>query len=572
MLRQIEARSAQHVGPWRTALAAALSVTAAASVAIEHGFQDPPVHPALLAIQRGVLIWLAVAASGDLAWRSLRRSRWRTRFGQIAEAGAVLSLILGAWGINALGGALAIGVAATLVVRFNGRIARSLRNPMLLLPASFLIMIAASASLLKLPRATPDDHPITWIDAIFTATSAVCVTGLTVRDTGTGFTQFGQGVILASIQIGGLGVMIFGSTLALLFGARMSLTEHISLSKALDEYPAHRITRFAWFIVLTTLAIEAIGAATLWLAWPASTGHEPVHGRLWDSIFHSVSAFCNAGFDLTGQSLVGVRHHAVSILGIAPMIVLGGLGFMVIEDLWRCARSRVGSSSPIRRLSTHSRIVLGTTATLLIAGWAIIFIAQITEPNPTHHGLGAHAMDAAFMTTTARTAGFTTVPAEELSPGSRFALMVLMVIGGSPGSTAGGIKTAAFAVMVLAVLSTVRGRPEVEAFGRAIPDSVVKKAATIVFGMLAVIAGSTLVLDLTERIAFEPLIFEVISAASTTGLSLGATESLSPTGRVVVSVTMFLGRVGALTLLASVVGLGGRAALYRLPRDTVSLG
>ncbi|MBZ0173187.1 MAG: hypothetical protein K8E66_12455, partial [Phycisphaerales bacterium] len=391
--------------------------------------------------------------------------------------------------------------------------------------------------------------------------------GLAVRDTGTEFTPFGQAVVLGSIQIGGLGVMIFGSTLALLFGARMSFREHVTLSMALDEYPAHRIARFAWFIVLTTFILESIGAMILYLAWPDD---QLANGsRLWYSVFHSVSAFCNAGFDVTSESMIGVRTHPSAYLGIVPMIMLGGIGFLVLEDLDRHVRSRLRGRRDRIRLTTHSRVILATTAGLLFGGFAIIFIAQTSAAGTVS---GQAVLDAAFMSTTARTAGFTTVPMEDLSSGSRFTLMALMAIGGSPGSTAGGMKTAVFAVLVLAIISTIRGRSEVEVFGRALPDALVKKAATMAAGLFSVVTLAMLTLDLTETIPFEPLFFEVISAATTTGLSLGATGELSQAGRVVITVTMFLGRVGALALLAALIGGMGGEGRYRLPRDTISLG
>jgi trk system potassium uptake protein TrkH len=254
---------------------------------------------------------------------------------------------------------------------------------------------------------------------------------------------------------------------------------------------------------------------------------------------------------------------------------VGGLGFLVLEDVTNYLRRRV-RRKPGRapRLTTHSKIVLATTGLLLLIGFAVLFVAQSrTGGGPSVSIVG----DAAFMSVSARTAGFTVMPMEELSPGSRFSLMVLMAIGGSPGSTAGGIKTAVFAVLVLAVFATVRGREDVEAFGRALPDQLVRKAATVAAGLVGVVVLATLALDLSEDIAFEPLLFEVVSAASTTGLSLGATTDLSPFGRVVITLTMFFGRLGALSLLGALiqgVGVGGERALSRshLPRDTVSLG
>lgn len=564
--RRIQSQRQRHAELGRLAIASLVSVLGVVALALEHGFRHHSLPAELLGALQVALPWFAMVIAGDVRWRSVSRGRWRgfaDAAGEALVAIALASLLLGSEVIPACIAVLAMVVFA---IRFQGVIARSLRNAALLFPASFLVLIAGSASLLMLPIATPPDRTIGWVDATFTATSAVCVTGLTVRDTATGFTQFGQGVILASIQIGGLGVMIFGSTLALLFGARLSVKETATLSVALDEYPGQQMARFVYFIVLTTLLLEAIGAAVLFFTWPESAG--PLGSRLWQAVFHSVSAFCNAGFDVTGQSMIGVRSDAAPYLGLIPMIVLGGLGFLVLEDVYRQIRGRLRGSRRRLRLSTHSKVVLATTALLLFGGFVVIFVAQTVEEGTVS---GQTALDAAFMSTSARTAGFTSVPMEELTPGSRFSLMALMSIGGSPGSTAGGMKTAVFAMLVLAVYSTVRGRREVEAFGRALPDSIVKKAATVVVGLFGVIALATFTLDMTEEISFEPLLFEVTSAATTTGLSLGATDMLSDTGRIIITLTMYLGRVGALAVLAGLIG-SGDGTRYQLPRDSVSLG
>lgn len=551
----------------RLGAATGIALLASASVAFEHGFREANIPGVVAALVQTVLPWLALVVAGDIRWQVFGRHRWRGVFGIVGEAMALLALTAVIAGLTGIPEVVCVAALIAFALRINSVLARTIRNPAILFPASFLVLIAISASLLKLPVATPHDQPIGWIDSIFTATSAVCVTGLAVRDTGTEFTLFGQAVVLASIQIGGLGVMIFGSTLALLFGARLSYKEHVSLSMALDEYPAHRIARFAWFIVLTTFLLEAIGAAILYVSWPQD---QLANGsRLWYAVFHSISAFCNAGFDITSESMIGVRSHAAAYLGIMPMIILGGLGFIVLEDVYRQSRDRVRGWRDRIRLTTHSKIILATTAGLLVGGFLIIFIAQATASGTV---TGQTVLDAAFMSTTARTAGFTSVPMHELSSGSRFVLMALMAIGGSPGSTAGGMKTAVFAMLVLAIVSTVRGRSEVEVFGRALPDALVKKAATVAAGLFLVITVAVLTLDLTETIPFEPLFFEVISAASTTGLSLGATTELTETGRIVITITMFLGRVGALALLAALIGGMGGEGRYRLPRDTISLG
>lgn len=580
----------------RTGLALLVALVAASAVAVEHGFGFDHRPAWLMPTLQIVAAWASLVMAGEVRPRSFARDRWRSAPGRVAEIG-----VLGAAALDALGLVYTIEVAAVVVAvslafRLNGQLARTIPNPSVLFPASFAILIVVSTVLLKLPASTPPSRPINWVDAFFTATSAVCVTGLAVRDTGTGFTPFGQTVIGASIQLGGLGMMIFGSTLALLFGARLSHRENLTLSSALNEYPAHRIARFVGFIVLTTLVIELAGAVANFVMWPGGS-EMPFARRAGMAVFHSVSSFCNAGFDLTGASLGPMRSGPLPYLSAMPLIVLGGLGFLVLDDLrsWVVApwikpgtgiagaatsdsgvvaAGKVRGMEPRRgrrrpRLATHSRLVLVATAVLLVTGAVVIFLAQLKTPGV---GFGQRLLDAAFMSTTARTAGFSTMPMGELQPGSRFMIMILMTIGGSPGSTAGGIKTVVIAVLALGVFSTIRGRDEVEVFGRSLPDALVKKAAAVAFAFISLVAVVTLILDLTERIEFEPLFFEVISAASTTGLSLGVTDRMSPVGRCVLAATMFAGRVGLLALLASLIVGGGRAGSYRFPRDSVSLG
>ncbi|MFI4881132.1 MAG: TrkH family potassium uptake protein [Phycisphaerales bacterium JB064] len=566
-------------GIGRALLAWLVSLLGPAALAIDAGFQTPPtVSPWLIVLQL-IAPWCSVVITADLAWNRPPRlgaaGRWRRPVGMVVEIAVAVAASLWLLGVPQAPGLLAVLVSVFMAVGFSGLLARVMKHPSLLLPLSFVALITFSTLLLKLPAATPEGEPIGWIDALFTSTSAVCVTGLAVRSTAEGFTPFGQAVILGAIQLGGLGFMIFGSTLALLFGVRPSYKESLTLSAALDEYPAHRILRFAWFIVGTTLAIEAAGAVVLYFLWPEPLTHGP-GGRVWQAVFHSVSAFCNAGFDITGDSLVPVRYGLAPYLGIAPLIILGGLGFLVLEDATQYIRRRLRPKKdrPPPRLSTHTRVVLATTATLLTLGFVAVFVAQSAAAGGPTPGIIA---DATFMSVTSRTAGFNALPMDELSPGSRFTTLVLMAIGGSPGSTAGGIKTVAVAVLVLAVIATVRGRQDVEAFGRRLPDALVRKAATVAAGFFGVVVLATLTLDLTERIAFEPLLFEVVSAATTTGLSLGATGELSPVGRLVIVATMFLGRLGALSLLGALIqgaGVAGEHAITRshLPRDTVSLG
>lgn len=550
-----------------------LSILGVAAVAFEHGFREPLAQDWLWwLVQSVVLIAFGVVVLTLHEDRG-RMSRWTTL---TLSAVGLVSVVLEF--LPAYQGAVYVAHACLVLLfcgeawRINASLARTMHNPSLLFPLSFLVLIIIGTLLLHLPVSIEPGQSLSTLDAAFTMTSAVCVTGLTVKDTATEFTPFGQSIIAIFIQLGGLGVIIFGSTLALLFGRRLSSGDTLTLSEALDDLPAHRVASFVRFIVICTLVFELIGALVLMPLWQGD-GLTTEH-RIGLSVFHSISAFCNAGFDITGASMLPYRSSGLAHLVIVPLIVIGGIGFPVIHELgarsmhwWRGRRS--GQVVAHRPLSLHARLVLMTTLVLYLGGVAIIFLSQITGGEPG--SAWTHLTDAHFMSVSARTAGFNTLPMQELGPGSRFALMFLMLIGGSPGATAGGIKTVTLAVLVLSVMATIRQRDETEAFGRAIPDSIVRKTAAIAVCMLTLIGLATLALSMTEKARFEVIVFECVSAATTTGLSLGITSSLTPVGKVVIVVTMFLGRVGPLTLFA-VLLRRAHVKRYQYPHEQVTLG
>ncbi|HZW10103.1 MAG TPA: potassium transporter TrkG, partial [Phycisphaerales bacterium] len=455
----------------RPALArAALMTLASATIALEHGFYQAPLsvlalrgilfalialhaaitaHVTLLAVDRGErargLALFGVLALGLAASAAGQPNGWR-----LVEAAVVLRFFMELWALN---------------VVLSHRFAR----PEALFPLSFVLLIVLGTILLKLPKAVPQGYSIGWIDALFTSTSAVCVTGLTVRSTAHEFTLVGQVIICMLIQLGGLGIIMFGSTLMMLLGRNLSLRENRNLSQMLSDQPVHRLMAYARFVLTTTILIELAGAMLLYPLWAPAAQGEPVEGgRLWLSVFHSVSAFCNAGFDITGASMTPERYTVVAQGVIAPLIVLGGLGFPVLDNLMRVVRARAhralrrgalppGYSVADARLSLHTRLALWTSAALYLYGVVAIALAQVAaavEPLPAGEALSTgevagHVMDASFMSVAARTAGFNTIPMADLEPGSVFTLMTLMLIGGSPGSTAGGMKTTTLAVLVL---------------------------------------------------------------------------------------------------------------------------
>ncbi|QDU34437.1 Ktr system potassium uptake protein B [Poriferisphaera corsica] len=488
-------------------------------------------------------------------------------------------------------------VAATELWHLNTALSRRLHRPGLLLPLSFFFLIAIGTPLLKLPLATPINQSISWLDSLFTITSAVCVTGLAVKNTAHDFTPFGQTIIAIFIQLGGLGIIIFASMFALMLGRSLSLKQNVSLSQMLSDQPLHKITSFIRFIVLTTLIIETIGALLLLPMWQSDPTRPLLFTeRLGMSFFHAISAFCNAGFDITGDSFHNYRTSAGIYLVIIPLIVLGGLGFPVLGNLYAMFRYRISDKKnnptrftdlpPVdlspRRLSLHSKVVLTTTASLLILGTLVIAISELTPffyvtPLSTSDPLsisriGQTIADAAFMSTSSRTAGFYSANTPELQPSSHLTLLALMIVGGSPGSTAGGIKTTIFALLLLSIIANMRQRPEAEIFKRTIPQAAIQKAGTIFFCYIGLIITATYLLTLTEPFTFIQTLFEVVSAATTTGLSLGITEQLTPFGKIVIILVMFLGRVGPLALLSSLILSRRHQTQISYPHEDIALG
>lgn len=510
-----------------------------------------------------------------------------------------------------------VAIAACLLEawRLNVTLSRALARPAMLLPISFASLIAMGTLLLMTPRAAPHEldstgqafiltgQTLTFSEALFTATSAVCVTGLTVRNTAQDFSTFGQIVIASLIQLGGLGIIIFGSMIATLLGRSLSLKENLNLREMLNDQPLHRVRGFVRFIVVATLSIELIGAAVMFPFW-----HDPAGGiltfqnRLGMSLFHAVSAFCNAGFDITGNSLVDYRYHMVAHVPIVLLIVIGGLGFPALENLYQIARfrlSRMLRYHPVRpgrfvditrgRLSLHTRIVLTTTLVLYLLGVLMIATGQVMPHllSPAHadalaaaeqpgrltmKALGGAVVDAHFMAISSRTAGFNAMPMDELQHAGRFTVMTLMMVGGSPGSTAGGFKTTVIALLSLSVVATVRQRPYAEAFGRTLTDALIRKAATIGLCYVLLVILATLLLCLSEPLPFESLIFEAISASTTTGLSLGITDQLTGFGRAVIIAAMFLGRVGPLALLGAMTFARAATKPYQYAQEDVAIG
>jgi len=397
--------------------------------------------------------------------------------------------------------------------------AASGRSPTQTLIASFLVLIFSGAGLLMLPRASAGEQ-VSLVDALFTATSATCVTGLIVKNTGEDFSLMGQVVILSLIQLGGLGIIVFGAVFAILLG-QASLRERAAMQDLLSARTLSRIGNMIVFIFVGTIVIEAIGAVLLLPMWGDVQGYSASYqqfgpeltaeGQRWFySIFHSISAFCNAGFSLFSDSFVSYNRSWQVYAVVCPLIVLGGLGFGVLYDIASIAADRVKrffkrrffkryrfSLAMPKRMQLQSKIVLGVSASLIILGMlAIILFERYAIGSSSGENPGV--LGALFQSITARTAGFNTVNIEELSASSRFVLILLMFIGGSPGSTAGGIKTVTLAVVIMTVFAALRKRNEVEMFKRSVRLIIVGRAITVTLLFVLVLFGATLALSITE--------------------------------------------------------------------------
>jgi trk system potassium uptake protein TrkH len=441
---------------------------------------------------------------------------------------------------------------------------RELR-PGQVLGLGFGIIILIGTLLLALPIATKNGTSIGLVNALFTATSAVCVTGLVVVDTGTYWTIFGKTIILMLIQIGGLGFMTMATAGAFIMGRRIGLRNRLIMQEALNQMSISGVVRLTKYVILTTFMIEGIGAFLLSFKFIPQFGFAK---GLAFSVFHSISAFCNAGFDIMGNytSLTSFVTDPLVNMVIMGLILIGGIGFSVIIDIAR--------NKQYKKLSVHSKLVIMTSLVLLGAGF-ILFLA-IEWNNPATLGeltIPQKILGAMFQSVTPRTAGFNTIPIDQLETPSKLITMVLMFIGGSPGSTAGGVKTTTVGIMILTILMVIRGKDEIEFSFRRISKDTANKALAI-FGIVLTIALTIItLLTITEpNLEFIDIVFEVFSALGTVGLSTGITSSLSTVGKLIIAIAMFFGRVGPLTMVIALTQRGRRKALVRYPEGKVSVG
>lgn len=425
---------------------------------------------------------------------------------------------------------------------FEGRFYKLLTgNPPVSLMLSFAGVILIGTVLLMLPAASVKGQVTHFVDALFTATSATCVTGLIVVDTGTYFTLFGQLIILALIQVGGLGIMTVSTAFALILGQRITLKLENIMQKVVGDSTVLNLFNLLRNIVLVTIGIESLGALVLFSSFVKVL---PPGQALYHAVFHSVSAFCNAGFALWSNNLMNFGDEPVMNLGISFLIILGGLGFTVLIDIYRY----VFAPQKIRKLTLHSKIVLVTTLSLIALGFIAIYIGE-AKASMKGFTVAQRVMGSWFQSVTLRTAGFNTIDISRFGSATVLVSMILMFIGASPGSTGGGIKTTTFSVLVLSVLSMLTGKRDLTIFNRKIALSNAREATSLATLSASLIFCVVFVMMLFEPFAFEKIVFEAISAFGTVGLSMGITGSLSFAGKMLITLLMYIGRIGPLTMI-----------------------
>lgn len=412
-----------------------------------------------------------------------------------------------------------------------------------LIASVFAGIILLGTLLLSLPVASRSGVSCGIRPALFVATSATCVTGLTLFDTWSQWSAFGQIVLISLIQIGGLGFMSAATLVIFLLRRRIGLKQRLVMAQALSVNDMDGIVRLQKTVLIGSLSIEAVGALILTLYfWPTYGFGRAIR---W-GVFHSISAFCNAGFDIfgvlePGSSLMVFQHEPVVLLTLGALVVVGGLGFLVWEEL--------AARRPFRKMSVYARLVLVTTGSLLLAGWVLTCLLEWNNPQTLGPmSIPDKLVNGLFQSITLRTAGFAAIDQALLTDGGKAVAMVFMLIGGSSGSTAGGLKTVTFVVLLLFIATRARGRNTVCAFKRTIPDSQAMDAMTIASIMVCLAMFGGIFISATSPIGFTDALYEAVSALATVGLTAGATGSLSVPAQILIIIYMYFGRVGVLTI------------------------
>ena len=426
---------------------------------------------------------------------------------------------------------------------------------------SFLVIILTGSLLLMLPIATKDRIVTSFSDTLFTAVSATCVTGLIVHDTATYWSMFGQVVILMMIQVGGMGVITVSLAVMRAAGKKIGLWQRSTMQESISAPQVGGIVRLTGFILIATAIAELVGAVLLAPVFCSDFG---ILKGIWYSIFHSISAFCNAGFDLMGireqySSLCTYGSNILINIVIMLLITVGGIGFITIRDI-KTHKHRLG------KYSLQSKVVLLTSLILVVLPAVYFFIFEYGDMS-----MGDRVLSSLFQSVTTRTAGFNTQDLSQMSESGKAVMTVLMLIGGSPGSTAGGMKTATFAVLFLSAITVFSRRNDVECFKRRISDTAVRNAGAILFMYLSLFFVGGVIISTVEGLPLIDCLFETGSAIGTVGLTLGITTSLSLSSRIILMVLMFFGRVGGLTLIYAAFSSSG-SNNSRLPLENITVG
>ena len=435
------------------------------------------------------------------------------------------------------------------------------KSPFRIIIFGFLLVIFMGSFLLMLPISTKTGECTPFLDALFTSTSAVCVTGLVIHDTATYWSNFGQSVIILLIQIGGLGVITVAGAFTILSGRKIGLMQRSTMQEAIAAPNVGGIVRRTGFILKTALAVELFGAVLLFPVFFREFG---LLKGAWYSLFHSISAFCNAGFDLMGvkapfSSLTDYAGNPVISIVIALLIAIGGIGFLTWEDIRT-------NGLHFQKYRMQSKVILTVTGALILISTIYFFLFEFTQAP-----MGERVLLSFFQAVTPRTAGFNTADLTAMSETGQFVIIILMLIGGSPGSTAGGMKTTTFAVLLANTLAVFRRREHPSFFNRRLSNEVVSQASTILIMYLVLFLTAGLVISRVENLPVLTCLFETASAIGTVGLSLGITPQLSSISHLLLIALMFFGRVGGLTLIfAALSHVQGNSA--RLPQERITVG
>lgn len=437
-------------------------------------------------------------------------------------------------------------------------------NGVQILAIGFAVIALVGGIILSLPISSVDGKPTNLLDSLFTSTSAVCVTGLIAVDIGTHWNMFGKTIIMLLIEIGGLGFMSFTTLIAIFLGKKITLRERLVIQEAMNTFNIEGLVRMVKYVVGFTISVQAIGAALMAIQFIPSYG---LGKGIYYSIFHSISAFCNAGFDLFGNftSLTGYANNPMILLIISALIIIGGLGFTVWLELY--------NYKDVKKLSVHSKMAILITAILLVGGSILMLLLENSNPETLGNmSFVDKITNAFFAAVTPRTAGFNSISTDGMTTAGKFLTIILMFIGGSPGSTAGGLKTVTFGLTILTVICVVKGREDTEIFGRRFSKELVYKAFAIIIIAIGIIITVTMVLSITEsNEKFIDLLYEATSAFGTAGITTGVTQRLSTIGKIIIMLTMYCGRVGPLTVALALSNKKKKRG-YKYPEGKILIG